>query len=131
MAPEHVHHAILEIFRRRQARSRDDLRPFLRVRLMEAIENSGLSREAYAELVRVQDEATNALLDDAMAELGLEAAKREALARAFAASGRSAAEFAEMYGMDAAQVTAVVERVKRDQEANAPATQAIETPVQE
>lgn len=124
VSPEHVHHAILEIFRRRQARSRDDLRPFLRVRLMEAVENSGLSLEAYAERVRVQDEATNALLDDAIAELRVEAAKREALARAFAASGRSVAEFADMYGMDAAQVTAVVERVKRDQEARAAQTAA-------
>ena len=45
VAPEHVHHAIMEVFRRRQARSRDDLRPRLRVLLMQAVEASGLSRE--------------------------------------------------------------------------------------
>jgi len=119
VAPEHVHHALLEIFRRRQARTPEDLRPRLRVRLMEAIETSGLSREAYADLMRVQDEATNALLDEAVAELGLEAAKREALVRTFEASGKTVAEFSDMYGLDAAEVTSVVERVAREKAAAA------------
>lgn len=114
VAPEHVHHALLEIFRRRQARTQEDLRPRLRVRLMEAIEASGLSREAYADLMRVQDEAANALLDEAVAELGLEAAKREALVRTFEASGKTVAEFSDMYGMNAAEVAGVVERVGRE-----------------
>lgn len=115
VAPEHVHHAMLEVFKRHQARTRDDLRPRLRLRLMAAIETSGLSFEDYAALVRVQDEATNALLDDAIAELGREAAKREALMRAFTASGRTEAEFADMYGMDPVEVTAVLARVRMDQ----------------
>ena len=117
VAPEHVHHAMLEVFKRHQARTRDDLRPRLRLRLMAAIETSGLRFEDYAALVRVQDEATNALLDDALAELGREAAKREALMRAFTASGRTEAEFADMYGMDPAEVTAVLARVRLDQSA--------------
>ena len=117
VAPEHVHHAMLEVFRRHQARTREDLRPRLQLRLMAAIEASGLSREDYAALVRVQDEATNALLDDAVAELGREAAKREALMRAFTASGRTEAEFAEMYGMDPVEVVAVLTRVRLDQSA--------------
>ena len=104
VAPEHVHHAILEIFRRRQARSREDLRPALRTRLADAIEKSGLDREDYAQRVRTQDPDTSALLDEALAEAGERAAKREALQRAFAASGRSVAEFAEMYGMELAVV---------------------------
>ena len=111
VAPEHVHHALLEIFRRRQARTQEDLRPRLRVRLMEAIEASGLSREDYADLMRVQDETANTLLDEAVAALGLEAAKREALARTFAASGKTVAEFSDMYGLNAAEVAGVVERV--------------------
>ena len=115
MAPEHVHHAILEVFRRHQGRTRDDLRPRLRMRLMAAIEASGLSSEAYAAHVRVQDETTNALVDDAVAELGREAAKREALMRAFTASGRTEAEFADMYGMDPMQVAAILARVRLDQ----------------
>ena len=111
VAPEHVHHAILEIFRRRQFRSRENLRPRLLYRLMEAVEASGLSREAYAELVRVQDEAANAVLDEALAELGILAAKREALVRAYEASGKTVAEFADMYGMKPAEVTDALERV--------------------
>ena len=114
VAPEHVHHAILEVFRRRQARSKDDLRPRLRMLLKQAIENSGLSLDDYAALVRVQDEATNALLDDAMTELKAEAAKREALMVTFTASGKTEAEFADMYGMDLRLVTSVLARVRRE-----------------
>ena len=115
VAPEHVHHAIMEVFKRRQSRSRQDLRPQLCLRLMEAVEASGLSGEAYAELVRVQDETINALLGDALSELKLEAAKRDALMAAFTASGRTEAEFADMYGMHPAEVTAVLARVRQDQ----------------
>jgi sRNA-binding protein len=122
VAPEHVHHAILEIFRRRQARSREDLRPRLMPRLIQAIEASGLGREDYAALVRVQDEATNALVDEALAELAVQAAKREALLRAFEASGKTEAEFADMYGMKPAEVTATLARVRADQAGKASAT---------
>jgi len=115
VAPEHVHHAIIEVFRRRQARSRQDLRPFVRAQLMAAIEASGLSREDYAQRVPRQDEASNALLDEAFAELGKQAAKREALLRAFEASGQTPAEFAGMYGMDPAEVTRILERARLDQ----------------
>lgn len=114
VSPEHVHHAIMEVFRRRQARARDDLRPRLRVLLMQAIETSGLSLEDYAERMRVQDDSANAMLDDALAELKLEAAKRDALMAAFTASGRTEAEFADMYGMNPAEVTAVLARVRLD-----------------
>ncbi|MDM0013986.1 ProQ/FINO family protein [Variovorax sp. J22P168] len=104
VAPEHVHHAILEVFRRRQARTQEDLRPKLRARLVDAIEASGLTREDYVLAVRTSDEITNAVLDEAFAEVGARTAKREALQRAFEASGRSVAEFAEMYGMDPREV---------------------------
>ena len=117
VAPEHVHHAILEVFRRRQARSKTDLRPYLRPLLKQTIENSGLALEDYAALVRVQDEATNALLDDAMAELKTEAAKREALMVTFQTSGKTEAEFADMYGMDLKLVSNVLARVRADQAA--------------
>ncbi len=114
VAPEHVHHAILEVFRRRQARSKDDLRPRLTMLLKQAIENSGLPLDGYADLVRVQDEATNALLDDAIAELKMEAAKREALMGTFTASGKTEAEFADMYGMDLKLVSSVLARVRAE-----------------
>jgi hypothetical protein len=117
VAPEHVHHAILEVFRRRQARSKDDLRPRLRRLLKQAIENSGLALDDYAARVRVQDEATNALLDDAMAELKAEAAKREALMVTFTASGKTEAEFSDMYGMDLKLVSSVLARVRAEEAA--------------
>ena len=115
VAPEHVHHAILEIFRRRQARSKEDLRPRVISKIVAAIEASGLSREEYAERVRVQDESANALVDEALSQLKLEAAKRDALMATFKASGKTEAEFADMYGMDLREVGAVLERVRRDQ----------------
>jgi len=104
VAPEHVHHAIMEVFRRRQARSKEDLRPWVRSRLVHAIEAAGLTREEYTERVNARDELSVAVLDEAFAELAEQAARREALRRAFEASGKSIAEFAEMYGMDPAVV---------------------------
>lgn len=112
VAPEHVHHAIMEVFRRRQARSKEDLRPQVRARLVAAIEASGLSREDYAERARTQDEAANALLDEAFADLAVRTAKREALMRAFEASGKTVEQFADMYGMDPADVAQAVERTR-------------------
>ena len=104
VAPEHVHHAIMEVFRRRQARSKEDLRPWLRMRLVHAIKSSGLTREDYMARVHAQDELSVSVLAEAFAELGEQVAKREAVRRAFEASGRSVEEFAEMYGMDPATV---------------------------
>jgi len=100
MAPEHVHQALLEVYRRRQGRGPDDLLPKLRARIVRNIEASGLTREDYAERVRTRDEAANALLDEALAELAAKQAREEALLRAFEASGKTLAEFADMYGMD-------------------------------
>jgi len=115
VAPEHIHHAILEVFRRRQGRTKDDLSGQLRDRIIAAIEASGVGREAYAERVRARDEASNAALDDALAELARQAAKREALMRAFEASGKTEAEFADMYGMDPKEVARTLQRVRKDQ----------------
>ena len=100
MAPEHVHHALIEVFRRRQGRSAEDLRAKLCQRLVDAFEASKLSREAYCELVRSRDAATNAVLDEALAEAAARAARDEALLRAFEASASDEGAFAAMYGMD-------------------------------
>ncbi|GAA4358421.1 hypothetical protein GCM10023165_53300 [Variovorax defluvii] len=113
VAPGHVHHAILEVFRRRQGRSSEDLRPQLRAQLIRAIEASGLSREDYVMAVGGRDEAANAALDEAFAELGERNARREALRRAFEASGRGVDEFAEMYGMDPAEVRRALKGPRR------------------
>lgn len=101
MAPEHIHQALLEVHRRRQGRSSEDLLPKLRARIVANIEASGLSREDYAERTRTRDAAANALLDEALAEMAEKIAREEALLRTFEASGKkSVDEFADMYGMD-------------------------------
>jgi len=112
MAPEHVHHALLEVFRRRQSRG-DDLRPKLLQRLVQAFEASGLSREAYEARVRGRDEAANALLDEAMAEAAARRAKDEALLRAFENGGQTVEVFAGMYGMDPRAAALTLERARQ------------------
>ncbi len=113
MAPEHVYQALLEVFRRRQLRGRDDLRAKLRERIVQAFEQSGLSREAYAERVRGRDETANALLEEALEEAAARSAKDEALLRAFGASGASVQAFAEMYGLDPRAAARSLERARR------------------
>jgi ProP effector len=113
MAPEHVYQALLEVFRRRQSRSPEDLRPKLRERIVQAFEASGLPRAEYAELVRTRDDAANALLDEALAEAAARSAKDEALLRAFEASGQTVENFAGMYGMDPRAAARSLERAKR------------------
>lgn len=113
LAPEHVYHALQEVFRRRQNRTPapQDLRPKLVARIQQAYEASGLSREDYVALVRGRDDNANAALDEAMAQAAAQAAKDEALQRAFAASGQSdVASFADMYGMDVRTVRAALAR---------------------
>ncbi len=116
VAPEHVHHAIMEVFRRRQVRTKDDLRPQLHKRIIAAIEASGIGREAYAARVRSRDAEATAALDDALAELGRQAAKREALMRAFEASGKTETEFADMYGMEPKEVATTLARARIDRQ---------------
>lgn len=100
VAPEHVHHAVVELFRRRQSRTQEDLRPKLIARLAEAIEAAGLDRAAYTEQVRVSKPDALALIDEAFAEHGRQTARREALQRAFEASGQTDVDaFADMYGI--------------------------------
>lgn len=101
VAAEHIALALLELFRRRQVRSQEDLRPKFRSRLMAAFEASGLSRQDYLAKVQTHDETANALLQEALAGHDQKLAKQEALRRAFASSGKTRQEFAEMYGLDA------------------------------
>lgn len=108
VAPEHVHHAIMEVFRRRQQRSKADLRPWVLDKLVRAIDASGLARDAYLERVAAKDDQSIALLDEAFAEIAGRSAKREAVRRAYEASGKSVEEFAEMYGMKAIDVRQAV-----------------------
>ena len=104
IAPEHVHHAIMEVFRRRRQRAKGDLRPWVVERLVRAIDTSKLAREDYVLRVAAKDDETLALLDEAFAEIAARNAKREAVRRAYDASGKSVEEFAEMYGMKPSEV---------------------------
>jgi len=113
LAPEHVHHALLEVFRRRQQRVQEDLTPKLRQRIVKAFEASGLTREEYAERVRGRDDKANALLDEALAEAAARAARDEALLRAFEASGQPEAAFADMYGLPVRQVADTLARARQ------------------
>ncbi len=122
MAPEHIHHALLEVFRRKKPRDGEDLTAKLRRRIAQAYEASGLTREAYDALVRGRDERANALLDEAFAEAAERDAKAEALLRAYEASGCSSVEqFADMYGMDQRNVGQMLARARRPRTAAAPA----------
>jgi ProP effector len=100
VAPEHIYLAMLELFRRRQGRTAEDLRPKMRLQLMAAFEASGLSRQDYLVRVQTRDEQSTLLLEEAFAESDQKLAKQAALVKAFEASGKTPAEFADMYGMD-------------------------------
>ncbi len=113
MAPEHVHHALLEVYRRKKARATEDLLPKLRNRMIAAFEASGLTREDYTALVASRDESANAILEEAFAEWSARNAKDEALLRAFEASGQTLEAFADMYGLVPRTVGQQLERARR------------------
>ncbi|KRB30329.1 proq activator of osmoprotectant transporter prop [Acidovorax sp. Root70] len=124
MAPEHVHHALLEVYRRKKARATEDLLPKLRNRMMAAFEASGFTREAYTERVLSRDDAANAILEEAFAEWSARNAKDEALLRAFEASGQTLEAFADMYGLVPRTVGQQLERARRLAAARAQSTAA-------
>ena len=99
VAPDHVYLAIVELFRRRQARSGEDLRPKLRAQLMAAFAASGLTSQAYLAKIPTGDADTTAVLQEALAEHDQKLARQEALVKAFEASGKTPQEFADMYGL--------------------------------
>lgn len=113
VAPEHVHHAIMEVFRRRQGRTSQDLRPYAQAQLVSAIDACGLNREEYVLCVRQLDDAALALLDGAFTEINAQAAKRDALLRTFEASGKTEAEFADMYGLQPSEVSDTIAQARQ------------------
>src|SRR5450759_2096171 len=113
VAPEHVCLAILELFRRRQGRTQEDLRPKFRARLIAAFEASGLTRQEYLARVQTKDAAANTLLEEGFAEYDQKLAKQEALRRAFASSGKTVAEFADMYGLNQRDVSQALNQGQR------------------
>ncbi len=104
VAPEHVFQAVVELHRRRQARSPEDLGPKLRAQLCAAFEASGLSRQDYLARVQPADASLAAVLDEALSEGAAKIARQEALFKAYEASGKSTRDFAEMYGVHEREV---------------------------
>jgi ProP effector len=113
VAPDQRFHAIVEVHRRRQQRSADDMTPQLKQRIARAFEASGLGREAYAVLVRGRDEAINAITEAVLDEAGARLAREAALLRAFEASGQELADFAGGYGLAVDDARRMLERARQ------------------
>lgn len=109
VAPEHVHHAIVELYKRKSSTPQE---PAARERalkqLADNIESSGLGRDGYRERFGAAPEPARGLLEDALAVIGQKSARQEALKRAYAASGKTVEEFADMYGMAPSEVARLV-----------------------
>ena len=112
VAPEHVYLSAVELFRRRQARTQEDLRPKLHRQLLAALEASGLSNPDYLALVQTHepqaDEVVQEVLVQVLAERASRLAKQAALMQAFEASAKTPAEFADMYGLALSEVLTMV-----------------------
>lgn len=113
VAPDQRFHAIVEVHRRRQQRSAEDIKPQLQQRIARAFEASGLGREAYAMLVRGRDEAINTLVDTTLDEISARIAREAALLRAFEASGQELATFASGYGLAEDEARRMLERARQ------------------
>ena len=66
VAPAHVFASIVELYRRRQARQKADLRPQVVQQILAAFAASGLGRPDYELVVHSVDDNTNALLKEAL-----------------------------------------------------------------
>lgn len=128
VAPEHMHHAVLEIFRRRQMRSEEDLSAQLRQRIGRVFEASGLTAEQYAQRVHSKAEATNTLVAQALQEVDASLVQAKAVHDAWVASGLAVADFAQAQaqsqGSDVRAVTQAVQRIERHTAARQAAEQA-------
>ena len=120
VAPEHVCLALLELFRRKQGRTQEDLRPKFRAQLIRAFEASPLPPQEYRVKIQAGDARANALLEDAFTEYDQQRARQEALFRALESSGKTPEEFADMYGMNPRDVIGALERQRRRQAAATP-----------
>ena len=117
MAPEHVHHALVEVWRRRQGRGDDALRARTVERMAQAFEASGMSREAWREHLQGRDESANAMLDEALTQAAAQAARDEALLRAFEASGQTVEGFAGDYGLNPSEAGVTLARARKRRDA--------------
>lgn len=108
VAPEHVFASIAELFVRRRGRHSDESGTKLRQQLIAAFDRSGLSRQDYLLCIGTPPEALQAVLEEAMEQSDLQRARRIALQKSFAASGKSVEAFADMLGMSLREVKAAL-----------------------
>jgi ProP effector len=113
VAPEHIYLAILELHRRRQMRSKEDLSAQLHKQIKAAFEVSGLSGSDYLARLLIAHDDAHPVLQEAIAEQSQKLARQEALFKAFEASGKSPEEFADMYGTALRDVTSAIEGHRR------------------
>lgn len=103
MAPEHIIHAVLQVFQRRKPRpgeTVEEQQQRLQRRLAQIFMDSGLTREALLERLHIHQAPALATVTAALDYAAEQDARAEAVANAFAASGTdNAAAFAKMYGM--------------------------------
>ncbi len=114
LAVDHQHHALTELFKRRQARSKEDLQPALRARVRELFVQSGLDRAGYAAQAKVNPETLAVLLDGSDQDQAAEIARREALLRAYELSGLDESGFAEQYGLPSETTSALLSQARDD-----------------
>lgn len=119
LAIDHQHHALVELFKRRQGRSKEDLQPALRARIRALFVDSNLDRSGYAQAAKVQPEALAALLDMADLDQAADIARREALLRAFELGGLSEAAFADQYGLAPDAVAPLLAQARDDRRVRA------------
>lgn len=108
VAPEHVHHAIFELYRRKSGRDAAAARERAIVQLAAAIDASALGRDGYRERFSSDDAQLQALVEEALSLVGQKTARKEALQRAYTASGKPLEEFAEMYGLELAEAKSLL-----------------------
>lgn len=109
VAPEHVHHAILELYKRRSGKAPEQARERAVAQWVAAIEASGLGRDGYRERFTSPDDAVHAMLEEALATVAQREARLQALRNAFKSSGKTVAGFAEMYGLDPKEARRLLE----------------------
>nr|WP_145545630.1 ProQ/FINO family protein [Variovorax boronicumulans] len=119
LALDHQHHALVELFKRRQARSKEDLQPALRARVRALFVQSGLDRAGYSAAVKVNPDTLAALLDAADQDQAADIARREALLRAFELGGLSETVFADQYGLAPEDVASLLAQARDDRRVRA------------
>lgn len=119
LALDHHHHALVELFKRRQARSKEDLQPALRARVRELFVQSGLDRAGYAAAAKVHPDALATLLDLADHDQAADIARREALLRAFELASVTEAAFADQYGLTEDAVATLLAQARDDRRVRA------------